>query len=53
MLFDIIGYFFIVAFAVLGIIVMLWGGLATIGTFVAVIGAIFEDLKSLSNLFKK
>ena len=43
MLLDIIGYFFIVAFAVLGIVVMLWGGLAVIGTFAAVIGAILED----------
>lgn len=44
MLLDIVGYIFMVAFCIFGFIVMLWIGLATIATFVAVIGAILQDL---------
>lgn len=53
MLLDILGYILMGLFAVLGIIFLLWGIVVTIALYIAIIGAIIEDLKSLARLFKK
>lgn len=53
MLLDILGFIVLALFIAIGVVIIFWAGLVSVATFTAVIGAIFEDLRSLDRLFRR
>lgn len=50
---DILGYILIGLFSIFGIITLIFGAVAVLGIFGALAGAIVQDLRSLSQLFRR